>query len=103
MDINKILEATAAILALVFLWMNLSTKQSLIGSFFKKYYNWMVVGTIFLFIGFGGDVLGTSLGISEDFVNFFHHLALVLFGISFIYASYILPKEAAAKIGKKKI
>ncbi|MDD5099121.1 MAG: hypothetical protein PHP35_02155 [Candidatus Colwellbacteria bacterium] len=103
MDINKILEITAAVLALIFLWINLSAKRSLVGSFFKGYYNWIIVGTAFLFIGFGGDVLGKYLGLSEEFVEVSHHLALVLFAASFIYASYILPKEAAKKIGEKKV
>jgi len=103
MDINRILEISAAVLALVFLWMNFKASKSLIGSFFKKYYLWITVGTFFLFLGFAGDVFGSALGLSEETVEFGHHFSLVMFGIMFVYASYVLPKEAAEYMKGKQV
>jgi hypothetical protein len=101
MDINAILEVIAAVSALVFLWLNIRASRSLIGSFFKKYYSWMIIGTVFLFLGFAGDVFGEAVGLSENIVEFGHHLSLAIFGAMFVYASYILPKEAAERMDKK--
>ncbi len=72
------------------------------GSFFKKYYRWVIIGAVFLILGFTTDIMGDWLGLSEDMTDSLHHAELLIFGIMFVYAARILPKEAAEYLKEGK-
>ncbi len=94
---NIVLDFAGAAIAIIFLFLNVKAKRSLVGSFFKKYYLLMITSSIALFLGFAVD-LSTAAGSDQ-----LHHLALLLFGTIAIWAAYILPIEAAVYLKDKKI
>jgi hypothetical protein len=101
MQINAILEILGALVGVVFIYVNAKNSRSLTGSFFKKYYKLVIVGSIFLVLGFTTDITGDWLGMSEDLIGPLHHLELLIFGIIFVYAAKVLPEEAAKHMEKK--
>lgn len=98
MSLNILFEILGAIVGIVFVYINIKASRSLTGSFFKKYYRWMTLGAIFLFLGFTTDVVGGWFGVSENITEVLHHVELLIFGVIFIFAARILPKEAAEHI-----
>lgn len=98
MPLNTFFEILGALVGIVFVYVNIKAGKSLMGSFFKKYYLWMTVGAVFLFLGFTTDVIGRWIGVPEDITDAVHHIELLVFGVIFIYAARILPKEAAKHI-----
>jgi|GEM_PF-1364969 len=81
------------ILGLALVFLNIKTSRSLTGSFFKKYYKWMIIGSIFFTFGFAtetAEVFGANDLIAEGL----HNILLVLSVIIFAFSSIELPKEA---------
>ncbi|MDD4931795.1 MAG: hypothetical protein PHG66_06665 [Candidatus Colwellbacteria bacterium] len=103
MSINTVFEIVGMLTAVVFILVNLKESRSLTGSFFKGYYRWIIVGAIFMFLGFTTDITGEWLGMSESVIDPLHHLELILFGVIFIYASRILPREASKYMENSKL
>lgn len=98
MSLNTLLDVLGAIVGIVFVYVNIKASRSLTGSFFKKYYRWMTLGAVFLFLGFTTDIVGGWFGVSGDISEVIHHMELLAFGAIFIFAARILPKEAAEHI-----
>jgi hypothetical protein len=85
------------IFGLIFVGLNIKARRSLIDSFFKNYYRWMIIGAVVFTFGFFtefAEFFGVNKGISEGF----HHSLLVVAGIVFVLTSLALPKEASQYI-----
>lgn len=101
MTLDTLFELLIAVLGLVLVVFTIKDSRSLIGSFFKAYYRYMIGAVIALTIGFVLEPAGELLGLEEgmlDMISHIHHAALAIASILFIYASRILPKDAASYI-----
>lgn len=98
---NTVFDVAGAAIALMFFFLNVRAKGTLIGSFFKKYYWLMIAASVSLFAGFFIKLPVVTL-LDPDSMEALHKLALLLFGTIAIWAAYILPIEAARYLKDKK-
>lgn len=99
MNLNDILNFTGTGLAAVLLVLNLISKKTLIGSFFKTYYTLMTIALASLVLSFSAELPTTPFGASA--AELIHHILFIVFIVfSFVAARY-LPKEAAKYMEKK--
>ena len=82
------------IFGLVFIGLNIKAGRSLVGSFFKNYYRWMVVGALIFTLGFSAEFI-KFFGVTENIADGIHHLLLMIAVIIFVITSLTLPKEAS--------
>ena len=98
MYINEILDVVGAAIGLLFILVHIKASRSLMGSFFKRYYKWMIFGACLMFLSFSVDSFGGWFGLMDDTADFIHHLLIIAFSGVFVIAARILPKEAAERI-----
>lgn len=91
------------IVAIILLVITVRSSRSLMGSFFKKYYRWIVLGTTALMLGFLFEIFGDTLGWPETLIQTGHHTSLIIFEVIFVFAAGILPKEAAEYLKDKNL
>lgn len=91
----------AAVLYLVYLIRKSS--QSLIGSFFKQYYQLLLIGVAALFFGFVFDIVYSQYLNWMIVIKVIRHVLFVTFGFLFVYAANVLPKEASEYMESKDI
>ena len=82
------------IFGLIFVGLNIKARRSLVGSFFKNYYRWMIIGAIVFAFGFFTE-FAELIGIDRSIAEGIHHLLLMIAGIIFVFTSLTLPKEAS--------
>lgn len=84
------------VIAGVFVIMMIKGMRSLQGSFFKDYYRAMAIAAVALLFGFAIEPLSIYFLHLTDFVSEqLHHVGLIVASILFVYAGYLLPKDAA--------
>ncbi len=92
-------EQWVAILGIIagflFVFLTIKSQKTLLGSFFKVYYRYLVMASILFGLGWITEFFNyfgiTSIGAA----NTMHHIFLLLSALLFIGASYYFPKEAA--------
>ncbi|MCL5011944.1 MAG: hypothetical protein M1320_00780 [Patescibacteria group bacterium] len=77
------------------LYVNRRANRSLVGSFFKNYYDLSMIAIILLIASFLTEFL-TFFGIDQEFASVAHHLLLIVAGVVFVFTSITLPKEASS-------
>ncbi len=98
MNVNDILNFTGTGFAIVLLILNLLSRRTLMGSFFKGYYTLMTAAMIALVISFLADLPITPLGM--EVAEIVHHLFFIVFTVLAVVAARYLPKEAAKHLEK---
>ena len=82
------------IAGLFFVSLNIKSQKTLLGSFFKVYYRYLVTASILFSLGWLTEFFDylsiTSIATAEAI----HHALLLLSAILFAGASYYFPKEA---------
>lgn len=99
MNINEILNLIGVGMAAVLLVLNLVFKKTLIGSFFKSYYNLMVIATTSLVLSFVVEF--PIIPLTSDISEFLHHTFFIVFAVLSAISASRLPKEAAKYLEKK--
>jgi len=92
----NVLDLLGTLLSIVFIVIAIRGSRSLIGSFFKHYYRYMIAAAFSIAVGMFVEPVGDWLELPEIFVIGMHDVALIVASALFIYASTILPKDAAA-------
>ena len=91
-----VFDGIGVVLSTLFVIMMIRGMRSLQGSFFKDYYRAMVVAAVALLFGFMIDPAGIYVFHLTEFVaQQWHHIGLIVASILFVYAGYLLPKDAA--------
>ena len=90
--LENIIDGLGVILGLAFIYFTVRPRKSLIGSFFKKFYGRMMIGSIFFTLGFVTD-LNVHLGLNEAIIEIIHHISLLIAALIFVIMSVSLPKE----------
>ncbi len=85
----------------ILLYFNRKTRMSLVGSFFKRYYDLSMVAIVLLTISFLVEFI-PLLGIEKDVAEFMHHSLLIIAGIVFVFTSLALPQEASSYMNSKE-
>lgn len=101
LSFTNILDLLGVLLGVVFLFMSLRGSRSLIGSFFKNYYRFMIVGALALTFGFLIEPVGDWIGLKEETIMLIHDLSLLIASGLFVYASYVLPNDARRYLAKE--
>ena len=78
----------------LFMFLNYKTSKTLLGSFFKKYYQSMLVASLFFFLGWVTEFMPGLNLMSFETAEIWHHILLLLAGIMFVATSLYMPKEA---------
>lgn len=94
-QVNIVFDVLGVSLSLIFFILTIRGTQSLLGSFFKSYYRLLMMAAIALFVGFVIEPLGSALSIDVELVELIHHIGLIIASGIFVYASYLLPRDAA--------
>lgn len=95
---TRILDIVATIITVVFIWLSISTKRTLVGSFFKKYYWLMIISFAMFGLGLLIEAIGDLVGLSVSMAGDIHHILLIVSVIIVIIAGFDLPKEAAKQL-----
>lgn len=94
--IPLVFDAVGVVLSVVFIVMMIRDFRSLQGSFFKDYYRAMAIAAAALLLGFAIEPLNTYLlHFTEFAAEQLHHIGLIVASVLFVYAGYLLPKDAA--------
>lgn len=101
LSFTNVLDLLGVVLGVVFLFMALRGSRSLIGSFFKNYYWFMIAGALALTFGFLIEPVGEWIGLEENTIMLLHDLAMLTESILFVYASYVLPNDARRYLAKE--
>lgn len=88
-----IINIVGLITGLLFIFLNYKASKTLLGSFFKKYYQSMLIASLFFFLGWMTEFI-PSLKISSETAEVWHHIFLLIAGIMFVATSLYMPKEA---------
>lgn len=99
---TNILDLIGVVLGITFLIMAIRGLKSLAGSFFKNYYWFMIGGALALTFGFFVEPAGEWMGVSEHTIMILHDLAMLVESALFVYASYILPRDARQYLESKE-
>ncbi len=99
---TNILDLVGVVLGIMFLIMAMRGSKSLQGSFFKNYYWFMIGGALALTFGFFVEPAGEWMGIGQSTIMLLHDLAMLVESVLFVYASYILPRDARQYLESKK-
>ena len=83
------------LVGLALLFFNRKASRSLVGSFFKQYYDSSMIAIVLLVCSFLVKLL-VALGIDAAAGGLVHYILLILAGIVFVFTSIALPKEASA-------
>lgn len=95
-NISLMFDVIGIIIAIAFVIMMFRGMRSLQGSFFKDYYRAMAIAAIALLFGFAIEPLNIYLLHFTEFLgDQLHHLGLIVASMLFVYAGYLLPKDAA--------
>lgn len=99
---TRILDLSGAAISVVFILMSISIKDTLIGSFFRRYYWLMILGYSMFFLGLIAEGIGDLIGLSPMMAGYIYHILLIVSVIIVILAGFDLPREAAKKLDLKK-
>ncbi len=91
--IDQGVDILGIVLGIIFLVLYARASQSLVGSFFKRYHYWMMIGAALFALAFLTDFIGVVDGEIMIF-DVLHHLILLAAAIIFIVTNLQLPKEA---------
>lgn len=98
--LENIIDGLGVVLGLAFIYFTVKPRKSLIGSFFKKFYGRMTIGSIFFTLGFVTD-LNIYFGFNESIVEIIHHISLLVAALIFVIISVSLPKEISEYMERK--
>ena len=102
--INVAIDSLGTIFGFVFIYLNIKSLRSIVGSIFKRYHQWMIVGASCFTLGFLSDIDFTSfLGINTGAIGeSMHDIFLLAAAIIFVFTNLYLPKEAANYMEQQK-
>jgi Rad3-related DNA helicase len=90
---NQIIDIIGVVLGLLFLALSLRASRSLVGSVFKRYHYWMMIGATLVSLSFVANMIGEVLG-QEEILETVHHVIMLISIVIFIITDLQLPKEA---------
>ncbi len=91
---NIIINLAAIVVGLILLYYNRKASHSLIGSFFKRYYDFSMTAIILLIVSFLTEFF-FIFGANNDVDETVHNILLIIAGVAFVFTSISLPKEAS--------
>ncbi|MHB9019417.1 MAG: hypothetical protein ACYC3G_00870 [Minisyncoccota bacterium] len=91
---ETIINIAGLIAGSVFIFLNYKANKTLLGSFFKKYYQSMLIASIFFSLGWITEFMPDLNLISFETAEIWHHIFLLVAGIMFVETSLYMPKEA---------
>lgn len=90
-----IISVVGIVIGLILLFFNRRASRTLVGSFFKQYYDLSMIAVILLICSFLVKLL-IAFGIDVETGSLIHYVLLLLAGVVFVFTSIALPKEASA-------
>ena len=102
-SLSVVIDFFGVLFGLIFIYLNIRSARSVIGSVFKRYHRWMIAGAVCFTLGFFFDVTFTSfLGIGSVLGESAHDVFLLAAAIIFVITNLSLPREAAEYMGQPK-
>ena len=97
---NVIIGGIGSIVGFILLYVNRRASKSLVGSFFKNYYDLSMIAITLLVVSFVIEFF-LVFGVEQEIVNMAHHALLIIAGVVFVFTSIALPKEAVKYMDKR--
>jgi Rad3-related DNA helicase len=101
MDMDQVIDIVGIVLGLIFLALSLRASRSLVGSAFKRYHYWMMVGATLVSLSFVANMIGEVIG-QEETLETVHHIIMLISIVIFIITDLQLPKEAGRYLNLPK-
>ncbi len=99
---TSIFDGIGIMLSGVFLVLIIVDRRSLIGSFFRHYYRFMMGAVVAMLFAFAVDPFGELLMLSNQAIGVLHNFGMIATTALLIYASRLLPRDAAAYMKSKQ-